>query len=172
LSSIVAGVTSSPDVAGADLATTADDAQGNAAQTDEAQTDEALVDAVAQLSFAMQLVLTDVGAPHGLSVTQLRLLMILRDRTLSMGELATYLRLDRSSVTGLVGRAEQRDLVRRERRHEDGRGVQVLITGRGLELAAQMKAEVADRVLALTQMFSASERKNLTELIDRMVNVI
>lgn len=120
----------------------------------------------------MQFVLTEVGAPHGLSVTQLRLLIILRDRTLSMGELATYLRLDRSSVTGLVGRAEQRGFVQRERRHGDGRGVQVLITERGLELAARIQAEVAERVLALTQMLSASERTNLTELIDRVVNVI
>ena len=134
--------------------------------------DDALVDAVAQLSFAVQFVLTDVGAPHGLSVTQLRLLMILRDRTLSMGELAAYLRLDKSSVTGLVGRAEQRGFVQRERRHEDGRGVQVVITERGLELSTQIQAEAAERVLALTETLSAEERKNLTELIDRMVNVV
>jgi DNA-binding MarR family transcriptional regulator len=162
LSSIVSGVTSSADVVRPDPPT------GSA----DAPADTALVDAVAQLSFAMQFVLTEVGAPHGLSVTQLRLLMILRDRTLSMGELAAYLRLDRSSVTGLVGRAEARDLVRRERRTEDGRGVQVLITAQGLELAARIRAEVADRVIALTQTLSASERANLTELIDRVVNVL
>jgi DNA-binding MarR family transcriptional regulator len=157
LSSIVGGVTNSADVAQPDLRTRAD---------------EALVDAVAQLSFAMQFVLTEVGAPHGLSVTQLRLLIILRDRTLSMGEIAAYLRLDKSSVTGLVGRAEQRGFLRRARRQEDGRGVQVLITQGGLELSAQIQAEVAERVLALTQTLSVTERKNLTDLIERVVNVI
>jgi MarR family transcriptional regulator, lower aerobic nicotinate degradation pathway regulator len=157
LSSIVGGVTNSADVAQPDLRTRAD---------------EALVDAVAQLSFAMQFVLTEVGAPHGLSVTQLRLLIILRDRTLSMGEIAAYLRLDKSSVTGLVGRAEQRGFLRRARRQGDGRGVQVLITQGGLELSAQIQAEVAERVLALTQTLSVTERKNLTDLIERVVNVI
>ncbi len=138
---------------------------------DPAQADQTLVDAIVQLSFAVQFVLTEVGALHDLSVTQLRLLGILRDRTVSMGEIAGYLRLDKSSVTGLVGRAETRDLVRRERRTEDGRGVQVLITPRGRELAARIHDQLADRLLALTQTLSASERSALTETIDRMINV-
>ncbi len=132
---------------------------------------DALVDAIVQLSFAVQFVLTEVGAQHDLSVTQVRLLGILRDRTGSMGELAGYLRLDKSSVTGLVGRAEARDLVRRTRRPGDGRGVQVIITERGAALAAQVHREVAARLLTLTGTLEVGERATLTALIDRMINV-
>ena len=133
--------------------------------------DGALVDAVAQLSFAIQFVLSEVGARHDLSVTQVRLLGILRDRTGSMGELAGYLRLDKSSVTGLISRAEARDLVRRTRRPDDGRGVQVVITERGAELAAQVHREVGARLRALTATLDPAERATLTALIDRMINV-
>jgi DNA-binding MarR family transcriptional regulator len=156
LSSIVAAVTGSPEVDQQTAPTTADDA---------------LVDAIVQLSFAVGFVLTEVGAQHGLSVTQVRLLGILRDRTGSMGELAGYLRLDKSSVTGLVGRAEARDLVRRARRPGDGRGVQVIITERGAALAAKVHREVAARLLTLTGTLEVGERATLTALIDRMINV-
>jgi DNA-binding MarR family transcriptional regulator len=155
LSSIVAAVTSSPEVGPHAAAPTAADA---------------LVDAIAQLSFAVQFVLIEVGALHDLSMTQVRLLGILRGRTGSMGELAEYLRLDKSSVTGLVSRAEARDLVRRARHPGDGRGVQVVITERGAELAAQVQREVAARLLSLTGRLDAAERATLTALIDRMIN--
>jgi DNA-binding MarR family transcriptional regulator len=154
---IVAAVTSSPDV-------------GRQAAEPTAA-DDALVDAIAQLSFAVQFVLIEVGALHDLSMTQVRLLGILRDRTGSMGELAGYLRLDKSSVTGLVSRAEARDLVRRARRPGDGRGVQVVITERGAELAAQVHREVAARLLSLTETLDVAERSTLTALIDRMINL-
>jgi DNA-binding MarR family transcriptional regulator len=157
LSSIVAAVTSSPEAGRQAAAPTA--------------ADGALVDAIAQLSFAVQFVLIEVGALHDLSVTQVRLLGILRDRTGSMGELAGYLRLDKSSVTGLVSRAEARHLVRRARRPGDGRGVQVMITERGAGLAARVHREVAARLLSLTGTLDAVERSTLTALIDRMINV-
>lgn len=56
------------------------------------------VDALAQLSFVVQLTLTKVAGAHDLSLTQLRLLGILVDRTLAMAELASYLGLDRSTA--------------------------------------------------------------------------
>src|SRR3984957_14601767 len=87
---------------------------------DTTQTSE-LVDSLVQLSFAVHDALTRVSAEHELSVTQLRLLGILRDRTPPMTALAQHLRLDPSSVTGLVSRAEQRGLVSRTAAPHDGR---------------------------------------------------
>ncbi len=57
-------------------------------------------------SFAVIAMLTQVAAAHDLSLTQLRVLAILRDREPKMTELADYLGLDRSSVSGLIDRAE------------------------------------------------------------------
>ncbi|MGP8010701.1 MAG: MarR family transcriptional regulator, partial [Acidimicrobiales bacterium] len=66
------------------------------------------VDGAVQLSFLIQNSLSRLAAQYGLSLIQTRLLGVLRDRTPSMNELATLLELDKSSVTGLIDRAERR----------------------------------------------------------------
>lgn len=131
--------------------------------------DDALVDALAHLSFVVQLELAEVAAAHDLSLTQLRLLGILVDRTPAMAELATRLHLDRSSVTGLVERAEKRDLVRREKRPGDGRGVQVRITADGLRLVDHAKAALSPRVLALSSTLTARQRSTLVALVSTLL---
>ena len=65
------------------------------------------VDALVQLSFLVQSVLTKAAAGHALTLPQVRLLGILRDREPGMQQLARHLGLDKSSVTGLVDRAER-----------------------------------------------------------------
>ena len=52
--------------------------------------DLGLVDALAQLTFAVQGALTRIAADHGLSIAAARLLGIVRDRQPTIGELATF----------------------------------------------------------------------------------
>jgi hypothetical protein len=59
-----------------------------------------LRDALAQMSFTLMAVLTEVAAEHDLSLTQLRVLGILRDREPTMADLATFTGLERSTVSG------------------------------------------------------------------------
>ena len=54
-----------------------------------------LIDALVRASFAAMAVLNRIAAQHELSLTQLRVLAILRDRRLPMGELTSYLGLDK-----------------------------------------------------------------------------
>jgi len=63
-----------------------------------------LVDSLAQTSFLVQGIVRRVAARHDLSVVQMRLLGILRDREPGIQVLAGHLELDKSSVTGLVDR--------------------------------------------------------------------
>lgn len=65
--------------------------------------------------------LGQVAPARGLSIVQARLLGILRDRRPTIKELANFLQLDKSSVTGLVDRAEERGLVQRTPSPVDGR---------------------------------------------------
>ena len=97
--------------------------------------------------------LSKIGAEHDLSLTQLRVLGILRDRRLRMTELAGYLGLDKSTMTGLVDRAERRGLLERVRNPADGRAVDVRISPAGSELAGRIYAEVA---VALSPMTDAA----------------
>ena len=54
--------------------------------------DQALIDALARTSFVVMAVLNRIGAEHDLSLTQLRVLAILRDRRGRMSDLADYLK--------------------------------------------------------------------------------
>src|SRR5262245_51950232 len=96
---------------------------------------EGLVDALAQAAFVTMAVLNKLGAENALSLTQLRVCGILRDRRLSMAGLASYLGLGKSTMTGLVDRAEERGLMARAPNEDDGRVIDVFLTKDGLKLA-------------------------------------
>ena len=126
--------------------------------------DPALVDSLVQLSFLIQEILGQAAIRHDLSVAQLRLLGVLRDREPGMQELARYLKLDKSSVTGLIDRAERRGLVRRTAHPRDGRAVRVAATPYGHELAARGAAEIARQVADMTSALPAADRARLASL--------
>ncbi|WP_327634762.1 MarR family transcriptional regulator [Kribbella sp. NBC_00482] len=128
------------------------------------------VDAVVQLSFRVQRILAAVGAEHDLSIIQIRLLGILRDRQPGMLELGNHLGLDKSSMTGLVSRAEKRGLVERMPSPHDGRGVLVALTPDGRRLAEVGEAQIARRVTELLKELNATQRKQFTQLATVLVH--
>jgi MarR family transcriptional regulator, lower aerobic nicotinate degradation pathway regulator len=124
--------------------------------------DLGLVDALAQLTFAVQAALGRIAAAHDLSTVQLRLLGILRDRRPTINELARLLQLDKSSVTGLVDRAQERGLVQRTASTVDRRSVQVTITAAGQELIGQGTAAFEAEIAVLVADLSPSQRSRLS----------
>lgn len=121
-----------------------------------------VVDAVVELSFAVLDILTRAAAEHDLSVTQLRLLGVLRDRTPSMAEIADFLGLDRSSVSGLIDRAEKRDLVARRTSAQDARVTIIDLTPTGILVGERVVGTVAARVEAILGDVSEAERASFT----------
>jgi DNA-binding MarR family transcriptional regulator len=132
-------------------------------------TDQYLTDALVQTSFATMAVLNKVAAEHDLSLTQLRVLGILRDRRITMRELAAYLGLDKSTVSGLVDRAEKRGLVQRAPNQADGRAVDVFLTAAGLELAEYGRTEVARSLAPMTGALTPAEGRRLTALLEQLL---
>jgi MarR family transcriptional regulator, lower aerobic nicotinate degradation pathway regulator len=120
------------------------------------------VDALAQLTFAVQGALGRTAAAHDMSIVQARLLGILRDRSPSITELAVFLQLDKSSVTGLVDRAEERGLVARTASALDGRSVQVTITAAGQELVDRGTTAFEDEIAILVADLNPSQRARLS----------
>jgi DNA-binding MarR family transcriptional regulator len=127
------------------------------------------VDALVQLSFLIQRVLSETGAEHDLSIVQIRLLGVLRDRRPGMLELGSHLGLDKSSMTGLVGRAEKRGLVQRSPSPHDGRAVLVSLTPLGRQLMQRCAAVVGRRITELTEPLTATQRAQLTQLAGALV---
>lgn len=144
-----------------------DEARGGRSQGQAAEL--GIVDGLVQLSFAIQRVLGRVADEHELSIVQLRLLGILRDRQPGMQELAAFLELDKSSVTGLVDRAERRGLVRRESTPDDRRAVRVTLTERGRALTQKGVKQIERALNELVLGLSDTERKRLSGLASRVV---
>jgi DNA-binding MarR family transcriptional regulator len=130
---------------------------------------DGLVDALVQSSFATMAVLNRVGGENDLSLTQLRVLAILRDRRVRMTALADYLGLEKSTMTGLVDRAEKRGLIRRAHNPDDGRAVDVLLTPAGGELAERVYADVQRLLTPSTTALDEDGRRRLQVLLERML---
>jgi DNA-binding MarR family transcriptional regulator len=131
---------------------------------------EELVDVLAQAAFATMAVLNKIGADNDLSLTQLRACGILRDRRPRMAALADYLGLEKSTMTGLVDRAEKRGLMARAPSADDGRAVDVFLTNEGMRLAERLHAQLREALSPLTQRLSPADRRHLQALLVRMLD--
>jgi DNA-binding MarR family transcriptional regulator len=128
-----------------------------------------LIDALARASFATMAVLSRVAAEHDLSLTQLRVLAILRDRRIRMSELADYLGLDKSTISGLVDRAQKRGLLQRAPDPADGRAVDVFLTTDGIHLAETGASEIAQSLAPMTGRLTTADKRRLTALLERLL---
>jgi DNA-binding MarR family transcriptional regulator len=133
-------------------------------------TDDEVQDSLVRASFTVIALLSQAAAAHDLSLTQLRALAILRDREPKMAELATYLGLDRSSVSGLIDRAVKRGLVRRDSSSDDGRAVRVSLTAEGQVLAAVLTDEIGALIAPMTGKLGPADRKRLAALLTRLLD--
>ena len=127
------------------------------------------VDAVAQLSFLVQNTLAAHAAERDLSLAQTRLLGVLRDRTPSMNELAGLLEVDKSSVTGLVSRAEKRGLVARTPSARDGRSTVVTLTASGRRLIRSVSTRFSADLEDILSTLPAAQQRTLTTLLGRVI---
>lgn len=130
-----------------------------------------VVDGLVQVSFLVQRLLAEVGAPHDLSVIQVRLLGVLRDRQPSMAELAVLLQMGRPGVSGLVDRAEQRGLVTRVGDDSDRRSIRAHLTDHGQQLATAVRDEAARRIDALTASLPTYDHQHLARITAHLQRV-
>lgn len=113
-----------------------------------------------RLSFSVQHLYGDLARERGLTPQQAQLLCVLTDRPVSMAELAALLHCEKSTLTGLVNRAEQRGLVRRTPDPGDGRSLRVALTDQGRRLAEDFHS-------ALTNAIVEQAPSSTPDLVDR-----
>ena len=128
-----------------------------------------VVDGLAQLAFVVYGMIELRAAEHDLSLTQARLLGVLRDRTPTMNELARLLGLDKSSVTGLVDRAERRGLVTRTPSAGDRRAVLAGLTDEGRSLVSQAAASFGADLTAMLDLLAPADRELLPGIVSRLL---
>lgn len=128
-----------------------------------------LVDALVENAFMTMAALTRIGAEHDMSLTQLRVLGILRDRRVRITVLADFLGLDKSTMTGLVGRAEKRGLLQRAPNPDDGRAVDVFVTEAGAALIDRARTQVDRELAPRVNELTPAEQRRLHSLLRRML---
>lgn len=128
-----------------------------------------LVAGLIRLSFLVQAIYADSCAQLGITSAQAKLMCVIRDRDVGMSELASILRLEKSSLSGLIDRVEQRGHLHRRTSPADRRAVNVTLTPRGRHLAHEFHGEVSRRLSDATRHLSTPERVQFTRLISQVV---
>lgn len=133
------------------------------------QAERELPELLARVSFEVIGRLTKLSAEEEMSLTQLRMLAILRDRQLRMAELAAALGTDRSSTSGLIGRAERRGLVERTPAADDKRGFTVSLSPQGHQFAALVEERTFAALEPLLHGIATADRGRLAALLGQIV---
>ena len=128
-----------------------------------------MLDFVVQLSFSIQDVLARVAGRNDASVTQVRLFGSLRGREPTMTDIREHLALEKSSVSGLIDRAESRGLVARTTGHPDGRAVRVRLTEQGDALAARFADQVYAELEEMLAPLSDRDQRELFRLAEAIL---
>ena len=126
-------------------------------------------DALAQTSFLIQNMIERRADERGFSLIQTRLLGVLRDREPTINQLSALLGLDKSSVSGLVDRAERRGIVTRRPSDTDRRSVLVSLTAEGRATVEAVAAGFRRDLVDLLAPLDAAERQTLTALLSRVL---
>lgn len=128
-----------------------------------------VVAALVRSSFLVSAVYAEAARDYGLTPQQGQLLCVLMAQPYRMRELGGVLRLAKSSLTELVDRTAQRDLVQRSPDPDDRRAVQVALTPQGSELAEAFYTEACRRIDLLPAGLDGAERDALAGLLGKLV---
>jgi DNA-binding MarR family transcriptional regulator len=137
---------------------------------------ESILISIRKIIRAIHLESKKVQRTYGVSIPQLMVMHYLSTRpefSARMGDINKFLHLNPSTITGIISRLEQRDLVMRVPDAHDKRVSKALLTAKGLRLvenkpqllhdrlAEHLAKLPADRQLALSQAFAT-----VTQLLD------
>lgn len=128
---------------------------------------DALMERLARAAAGYYRDLTAAAAIHGLTMTQAKMLILLRQQPLPMRALAGRLACDASNITGLVDRLEARGLVSRHADAADRRIKNVVATEEGREAVRLVRADMRATSAAFERL-DEEGRRSLYELLGRL----
>ena len=109
------------------------------------------------------------AATYGLTLGQFAVLEALYHKgPLALGRIGSLLLVTAGNVTYVVDQLERRDLVRRERRHDDRRVVYASLTSKGRELVDAIFPSHARFVSGMFEALSPDELADLRRLLKKL----
>jgi DNA-binding MarR family transcriptional regulator len=128
--------------------------------------------ALIRLSLAVQYVHQDLSRQHDLTPQQAQLVCSLIERPVGMAELSDRLHIEKSTLTGLVDRAERRHLVHRTPDPCDRRALRVALTAEGRALADVLYRAVTRALLAHLASLPAETLRQLRDVVPPTATVL
>jgi DNA-binding MarR family transcriptional regulator len=138
--------------------------------TNETPRDAGLAEALVDLSHHVLHLFADVGRTYKLSQQQVELIcaVIVRGKV-GMTDLGKLLHLEKSNLSNLVDRLEQRGLAVRTRDPDDRRVTWVELTSEGTRLAMQTYADVTARLSRLVNQVPLADQRHLTTVVNKLL---
>jgi DNA-binding MarR family transcriptional regulator len=135
---------------------------------------EGIVDRICKLNKYLVNTLEDTVASHGLVHAEYKLLLQLRaegsEQGLSAGELSRALVMSSGGMTNLLDRLEGDGLIRRGNDPSDRRSVLITLTPKGRKAIDRAVTAEAAREADLLERLSPGERKELNDLLRRVMH--
>lgn len=97
------------------------------------------------------------------------LALLAHDRGLRQGEIAARLHIKRSNMTKVMRALEKRGLVRRSKRDDDGRALEVGLTRTGAKLQKNMANAMRDHDRAVAAALTMDEQQKLLALLRKLL---
>ena len=108
--------------------------------------------------------------PYGITAAQFKVLIIMAQFDVDTpAELCRHLSLDSGSMTRMLDRLEQKNLLIRQRSEADRRQVRLVLTDEGQALADQLPKIGADAMNQLAGAISPQELQNLEHILKKIL---
>ncbi len=132
-----------------------------------------IVMALRRISQAIDIWSRQLWQEYGLTSPQLATLReILDGQNVSPGTLATVLHLSQPTVTGILGRLEQRGLIRRERSTTDRRSIVAIATPEGKLLADKAPPLLRDRFRRELVQLAETEQNGILAVLEQVAKMM
>lgn len=130
-----------------------------------------ILDSIRRLVRLLRLADRSAQTEVGLSGAQLFVLQELaRTPSLSLNELAERTRTDQSSVSVVVTRLVEADLVSRDRDTRDARRLVLNLTKGGRSVVQKAPRAAQEQIITILESMPAAERKRFAESFERLVD--
>ena len=115
----------------------------------------------------------ELNKKYQVSAPQLSSLLALYENgPLPPSQIAKYIMVNSSTVTGIIDRLEQKGLVARSRISTDRRVITVTLTDKGRELAEHAPPPIQEKIVDGLQKLPANEREKIVQALTKLTYML
>ena len=132
-----------------------------------------IIFSIRRLMQAGELYTKELNKIYNVSSTQLNCLLILYENgPLSPSQIAKYILVNSSTVTGIIDRLEQKDLVQRLRNSPDRRVITIQLTDSGKILAEHAPPPIQQKIIDGLNRLSENEIDQIALILTKLTDML